>query len=268
MRPSVSETQCLSLIFHNISASYCCLTKQYLRINLFRTYYSCMAVSKCPTASSLPPFLLLESHNPLPLYLKKRVWLYQRGGCVSCMLPPLLVYGLFSSLQHWNQLDKVEGPSPVPRSNHAAACLWNGMGHPQLLISGGWDYDCDVVYGDTWIVDLQTGKWKEVGSDLKVFMLAGLKSCHTWQVHIPGLQPRYRHSATAFCICPGVMEVTLFGGYPKWLGDPLGTTVLRFGEFAVKSIMARELRSMLRKAGKIKICCVHSSNEQSNKLLL
>ena len=59
------------------------------------------------------------------------------------------------------------------------------------------------------------------------------------QVDVPGLQARFSHSATAFSLCPGVMEVTLFGGCPEWpsnaktgadLPQIANTTVLRFGE--------------------------------------
>ena len=52
------------------------------------------------------------------------------------------------------------------------------------------------------------------------------------QVDIPGFQARCRHSATAFSLRPGLTEVTLFGGRPKWRdGYHAKTTVLRFGEF-------------------------------------
>ena len=59
------------------------------------------------------------------------------------------------------------------------------------------------------------------------------------QVDVPGLQARCWHSATAFSLCPGVMEVTLFGGCPECPSDAkttadfpqiANTTVLQFGE--------------------------------------
>ncbi len=63
------------------------------------------------------------------------------------------------------------------------------------------------------------------------------------QVDVPGLQARFNHSATAFSLCPGLMEVTLFGGCPQWpsidadvpqmadLPQIANTIVLRFSEF-------------------------------------
>ena len=36
------------------------------------------------------------------------------------------------------------------------------------------------------------------------------------QVGVPALQARCYHSATAFSLCPGWMEVTMFGGCPEW----------------------------------------------------
>ena len=60
------------------------------------------------------------------------------------------------------------------------------------------------------------------------------------QVHVPGLQARCYHSAATINLHPGLLEVTLFGGCPKWpnnykadadLPQIANTTVLRFGEF-------------------------------------
>lgn len=62
------------------------------------------------------------------------------------------------------------------------------------------------------------------------------------QVVIPNNLSRFHHSATAFNVCPGLTEVTLFGGCP---GLPsyarsyddypqiANTTVLRFGESCI-----------------------------------
>ena len=52
------------------------------------------------------------------------------------------------------------------------------------------------------------------------------------QVDVPGFQARFHHSTTAFNLCPGLTEVTLFGGGRKpFRRDILAkTTVLRFGE--------------------------------------
>lgn len=51
-----------------------------------------------------------------------------------------------------------EEPWPVGRNNHAAVCLWNG---PQLLVTGGLDENMKVI-DDTWILNFQTGRWREV----------------------------------------------------------------------------------------------------------
>ena len=55
------------------------------------------------------------------------------------------------------------------------------------------------------------------------------------QVKVPGLQARKSHSAAAFSLAPGVVEVTIFGGYS---GSSVlsKTTVLRFGELAYKTV--------------------------------
>ena len=55
-----------------------------------------------------------------------------------------------------------------------------------------------------------------------------------------GLRARFYHSATAVSLCPGLTEVTLFGGCPEWPSNfktdadfprVANTAVLRFGEF-------------------------------------
>ena len=72
---------------------------------------------------------------------------------------------------------------------------------------------------------------------LKIMRLPTLSCC--MQVRVPGLQARRWHSATAFTLCPGLIEVTIFGGCPKLpsnvkIGADIpqiaNTTVLRFGE--------------------------------------
>ena len=63
------------------------------------------------------------------------------------------------------------------------------------------------------------------------------------QVKEPRLQARFWHSATAFNLSPGLMEVTLFGGCPEVPEDLddddddddalvqiANTTILRFGK--------------------------------------
>ena len=59
-------------------------------------------------------------------------------------------------------MDIQEGKScPMGRTRHAAVCLGYGGDHPQLLITGGLD-DGNKVLSDSWILDLQSGKWREV----------------------------------------------------------------------------------------------------------
>ena len=55
-------------------------------------------------------------------------------------------------------------PCPEERCNHAAVCLGYGGDHPQLLVTGGRGPG-DKVLNDTWILDMQSGKWREVRID-------------------------------------------------------------------------------------------------------
>ena len=65
-------------------------------------------------------------------------------------------------VQHWTRVDIQEGEScPVGRSSHAAVCLGYGGDRPQLLITGGLDVDSKVL-SNSWILDLQSGRWREV----------------------------------------------------------------------------------------------------------
>ena len=64
--------------------------------------------------------------------------------------------------QHWSKLVHKEGePCPVARDSHASVCLSYGGDHPELLITGGID-DNDKVLSDMWILNLQSGRWREV----------------------------------------------------------------------------------------------------------
>ena len=63
--------------------------------------------------------------------------------------------------------------------------------------------------------------------------------CLYFQIKVPSLKARFRHSATAIPHTPTLVEVVLFGGVPEWPKDvktdadlpPIGNTVvLRFGE--------------------------------------
>ena len=46
------------------------------------------------------------------------------------------------------------------RSGHAAVCL-DYENHPQLLVTGGWRGG-NKVLGDAWILNVQSGRWREV----------------------------------------------------------------------------------------------------------
>ena len=73
---------------------------------------------------------------------------------------------LFHFLQEWNKLERPRGaPWPVERSGHAACCLNYGEEHPQLLVTGGVDLN-DNTLQDAWILDVKSGRWKEVSGDM------------------------------------------------------------------------------------------------------
>ena len=72
-------------------------------------------------------------------------------------------------VQHWTRVDIQEGEScPVGRNDHAAVCLGYGGDLPQLLITGGIDEGYKVL-SDSWILDLQSGRWKEVRVRVELF---------------------------------------------------------------------------------------------------
>ena len=52
------------------------------------------------------------------------------------------------------------------RSAHAACCINYGEEHPQLLVSGGLDNDGNTL-SDMWLMDVNSGTWKEVRHILK-----------------------------------------------------------------------------------------------------
>ena len=62
-------------------------------------------------------------------------------------------------------MERPEGaPWPVERSGHAACCLNYGEEHPQLLVTGGLDKNGKTLQ-DAWILDIKSGRWREVSSD-------------------------------------------------------------------------------------------------------
>ena len=82
-----------------------------------------------------------------------------------CMYASLYVCVLWYLSQEWSKLEKSEGaPWPVERSAHAACCLNYGEVHPQLLVTGGVDRDGNTLQ-DAWILDVNSGRWREVSGD-------------------------------------------------------------------------------------------------------
>ena len=68
----------------------------------------------------------------------------------------------FYVLQRWSMFGKGGGkPWPAKRYRHAATCLQYGGSNPQLLISGGYNFE---PLNDIWILNLQTESWTEVRS--------------------------------------------------------------------------------------------------------
>jgi hypothetical protein len=68
------------------------------------------------------------------------------------------------SMQHWSKLNNHEGePHPVGRADHAAVLLRYCGDRPQLFVTGGLDAGNQVL-SDSWILDVESGKWREVRS--------------------------------------------------------------------------------------------------------
>ena len=49
---------------------------------------------------------------------------------------------------------------PKGRYEHAAVCLGYGGDYPQLLVTGG--FGRGSVLSDVWLLDVQSGRWREV----------------------------------------------------------------------------------------------------------
>ena len=77
--------------------------------------------------------------------------------CIVCVLCHLS--------QEWTKLERPEGaPWPVERSSHAACCLNYGEEHSQLLVTGGENKNGNTLQ-DAWILDVNSGRWREVSGD-------------------------------------------------------------------------------------------------------
>ena len=75
------------------------------------------------------------------------------------------MYLLWYLSQKWTKLERPEGaPWPGERGAHAACCLNYGEEYPQLLVTGGLDNN-DTTLQDAWIMDVNSGRWREVSGD-------------------------------------------------------------------------------------------------------
>ena len=64
-------------------------------------------------------------------------------------------------MQHFSKMDTQGESCPEGRGEHAAVCLGYGGDHPQLLVTGGVGSGGDVL-SDVWLLDVQSGRWREV----------------------------------------------------------------------------------------------------------
>ena len=72
-------------------------------------------------------------------------------------------------------------PCPAGRYDHAAVCLGQGT-RPQLVVIGGQD-GYDVLNDVLWILDVESGRWKEVSLRIDVahkFSIANHTCTYTW----------------------------------------------------------------------------------------
>ena len=70
-------------------------------------------------------------------------------------------------MQHWRKLEHPVGePHHVERYRHGAVCLGYGEPGPQVLVTGGFGAG-DKVLSDAWILDVQSGRWREVSVEMR-----------------------------------------------------------------------------------------------------
>ena len=72
-------------------------------------------------------------------------------------------------------------PCPAGRCGHAAVCLGQGT-RPQLVVLGGQDGN-HVLNDVLWILDVESGRWKEVSLRIDVahkFSIANHTCTYTW----------------------------------------------------------------------------------------
>ena len=64
-------------------------------------------------------------------------------------------------MQHFSKMDTQGESCPEGRYSHGAVCLGYGGDHPQLLVTGG-STSIGNVLSDVWLLDVQSGRWREV----------------------------------------------------------------------------------------------------------
>jgi hypothetical protein len=86
-------------------------------------------------------------------------------------------------MQHWSKLDNHEGEHrPSKRLQHEAMCLGYGGDHPQLLVTGGiWG---DEALSDAWMLDVQSGRWKEVRVSYLICVVSAIFTTYQQQTMI------------------------------------------------------------------------------------
>ena len=93
--------------------------------------------------------------NNIQIFTTSRSRIHNLYVCILCHLS-----------QEWTKLERAEGaPWPAERSDHAACCLNYEQDHPQVLVTGGWDKNGNTI-NDMWILDVQSGRWREVSGDV------------------------------------------------------------------------------------------------------
>ena len=76
------------------------------------------------------------------------------------------------------------------------------------------------------------------------------------QVHVPSLQGRCWHTATAVSLGPGLTEVAIFGGWNDELDRLANTVVLRFGESMTSSILGGNERRVIEYRGEALVATI------------
>ena len=87
------------------------------------------------------------------------------SNCHSlCSIVVVLQIIELSCLQKWTKLPRNDDdPWPEKRASAAACCLNFGQRNPQLLVTGGVNAQRKPL-GDAWVLDIEKGNWRKVGS--------------------------------------------------------------------------------------------------------